>query len=163
VDTIGITTRVIARTMTFPLHFKDGGRKRLVGFFLCILFYQIYCVIFSYIQFTFPQTPKYFISNGTKNMHILASGPELQAVRFGYVILGENWTKGCFLNIKNKFLFTMTAYPGQTRTTLGQLCAALWASSTEMQTAVPLRSPIKRELTTIYMCVTWVWIPLLIE
>ena len=27
---------------------------------------------------------------------------------------------------KNKFLFTMTSYPGQTRTTLGQLCSALW-------------------------------------
>jgi hypothetical protein len=47
--------------------------------------------MFSYIQFTFPQTSKFFLSNGTKNMHILASGPELQAVRFGYVILGENW------------------------------------------------------------------------
>ena len=32
--------------------------------------------------------------------------------------------------IKNKFLFTMMAYPGQTLTltTLGQLCAALWDS-----------------------------------
>jgi hypothetical protein len=27
-------------------------------------------------------------------MYILASGPELQAVRFGYVILGENGKKG---------------------------------------------------------------------
>jgi hypothetical protein len=27
-------------------------------------------------------------------MHILASGPELQAARFGYVILGENLKKG---------------------------------------------------------------------
>jgi hypothetical protein len=27
-------------------------------------------------------------------MHILASGPELQAVRFGYVILGEYLKKG---------------------------------------------------------------------
>uniref|UniRef100_A0A4W5K0M5 CCM2 scaffold protein n=1 Tax=Hucho hucho TaxID=62062 RepID=A0A4W5K0M5_9TELE len=32
------------------------------------------------------------------------------------------------LGLKNKFLFTMTAYPGQTQTTLGQLCAALWDS-----------------------------------
>ena len=30
-------------------------------------------------------------------MHILASGPELQAVRFGYVILGENVQKGRIL------------------------------------------------------------------
>ena len=28
-------------------------------------------------------------------------------------------------SVKNKFLFTMTAYPGQTQMTLGQLCAAL--------------------------------------
>ena len=60
---------------------------------------------------------------------------------------------------KNKFLFTMTAYPGQTWTTLGQLCPALWdsrlrpvviqpgnqtricsdTSSTEMQCLRPLR------------------------
>ena len=52
-------------------------------FFLRIIFYQIYCVIFFYIQFTFPQTSKCFFSNGIKNMHILASGLELQAVRFG--------------------------------------------------------------------------------
>ena len=26
-----------------------------------------------------------FLTNGTKNMHILGSVPELQAVRFGYV------------------------------------------------------------------------------
>ena len=54
-----------------------------------MIFYQIYCVILSYIHFTFPQTSKCFLSNGIKNMHILASGPELQAVRFGYVILGK--------------------------------------------------------------------------
>ena len=29
-------------------------------------------------------------------------------------------------SVKNKFLFTMTTYPGETRMTLGQLCAALW-------------------------------------
>jgi hypothetical protein len=32
----------------------------------------------------------HFLSNGIKNMCILASGPELEAVRFGYIILGEN-------------------------------------------------------------------------
>jgi hypothetical protein len=31
-------------------------------------------------------------------------------------------------SVKNKFLFTMTAYPSQTRMTLGQLCTALWDS-----------------------------------
>ena len=30
--------------------------------------------------------------------------------------------------VKNKFLFTMTAYSSQTQTTLGQLCTALWDS-----------------------------------
>ena len=39
------------------------------------------------LHFSFPQTSMCFLSNGIKNMHILASGPELQAVRFGYVIL----------------------------------------------------------------------------
>ena len=33
VDTIRITTRVIAITVTFLLHFKDCGKKTLVGFF----------------------------------------------------------------------------------------------------------------------------------
>ena len=47
-------------------------------------------VLFPYINFTFPQSSTCFLSNGIKNIHILASGPELQAVRFGYIILGEN-------------------------------------------------------------------------
>ena len=66
------------------------------------IFYHIYCVIFSHIPFTFPQTSKCFLSNGTTNMHIFASGPELQAVRFGYVILGENVKKNIcqILNLK---------------------------------------------------------------
>ena len=36
-------------------------------------------------------------------------------------------------SVKNKFLFTMTDYPGQalTWTTLGQLCAALWDSQSQ--------------------------------
>ena len=37
-----------------------------------------------------------------------------------FILLGKS--------VKNKFLFTMTAYTGQTRMTLGQLCAALWDS-----------------------------------
>ena len=36
-----------------------------------------------------------------------------------------------------KFLFTMTAYPGQTRTTLGQLCAALWDSQSRPDVTQP--------------------------
>ena len=39
----------------------------------------------------FTQMSMCFLSNLIKNIHILALGPELQAVRFGYVILGENW------------------------------------------------------------------------
>jgi hypothetical protein len=33
-------------------------------------------------------------NHGINNMHILASSPELQAVRFGYVILGEHSKNG---------------------------------------------------------------------
>ena len=70
----------------------DGTKKtkKHIFFYLCIIFYQISCVIFSYIPFTFPQTSKLFLSNSIKKMHILALGPELQAFRCGYVILGEN-------------------------------------------------------------------------
>jgi hypothetical protein len=32
---------------------------------------------------------KCFLSNGTKKIHILASGPEPEAVRFGYVNIGQ--------------------------------------------------------------------------
>jgi hypothetical protein len=46
-------------------------------------------LIFSYIHFTFPQSSKCFLSNGINNMHILDSGPELQAGRCGYVILDK--------------------------------------------------------------------------
>ena len=46
-----------------------------------------------HIHFTFPQTSKCFLSNGINNMHILVSGSDLQAVRFGYVIIGENGKK----------------------------------------------------------------------
>ena len=66
--------------------------------YLCIIVYQIYCVILSYIPFTFPQNSKCFLPNGTKNMHILASGPELQAVRFEYVILSKDLKKGWIHN-----------------------------------------------------------------
>ena len=56
--------------------------------FLSLFFHQIYCVILSYIQLTFPQTSECFPSNDTKNMHILASGAELQAVVIRLKILG---------------------------------------------------------------------------
>ena len=42
-------------------------------------------------------------------------------------------------SVKNKFLFTMTAYPDQTltRTTLGQLCVALWDSQSQPDVMQP--------------------------
>jgi hypothetical protein len=46
-------------------------------------------VLFSYINFTFPQT--------SKCLQEYASGSELQVVRFGYVILGKNVIKGQIL------------------------------------------------------------------
>ena len=45
-------------------------------------------------------------------MHIFASGPELQAVRFGYVILGEN---GKIIKIY-LFISTLFNHVGQLRT-----------------------------------------------
>ena len=71
---------ILSECLFYLVHFKDDD-KTIKLYYLN----QIYCVIFSYIQFTFTQTSECFLSNGTKNMHILASGPELQAVRFGYV------------------------------------------------------------------------------
>ena len=48
--------------MAFLLHFKDDGTKKIIQkngcFLLCIIFYQIYCVIFYYIPFIF-QTVSY--------------------------------------------------------------------------------------------------------
>ena len=85
VDTIGITTRVMAINMTFLLHFKDGGKKRQVGFFLVFSSTRS-IVLYSPTFNSHFHKSKCFLSNGTKNMHILASGPELQAVRFRYVI-----------------------------------------------------------------------------
>ena len=40
-------------------------------------------------------------------------------------------------SVMNKLLFTMTAYPGQTRTTLGQLCATLWDSQSRPDVIQP--------------------------
>ena len=48
-----------------------------------------YILLHSYNIFT---NFKVFPFKWYQEMHVLASGPELQAVRFGYVILGENWT-----------------------------------------------------------------------
>jgi hypothetical protein len=64
-------------------------------------------------------------------------------------ILAEDLTKlyFSFLNVfftfvlghsvNNKFLFTMMAYPDQSRTTLGQLCAALWDSQSQPDVTQP--------------------------
>ena len=71
--------------MAFLLYFKDDGTKKNTKENLIFSLYYLYSVIFSYIPFTFTQTSECFLSNETKNMHILGSRPELQAVRFGYV------------------------------------------------------------------------------
>ena len=86
--------------------------KKTCMFFLCIIFYQIKCVIFSYINFPFPQTSKCFLSNGINNMHIFASGPELQAVRFGYVILGENCGDWVYLYTIQSVISNFTIFKG---------------------------------------------------
>ena len=69
--------------MAFILHFKDDGTKKdkTVVFFF---------VLYSPTFLSHFHKRQCFLSNGTKNMHNLASGAERQAVRFGYVILGEN-------------------------------------------------------------------------
>ena len=85
VDTIRITTRVMAITTTFLLHFKDGGRKREVVFFF-IFSSTRSIVLYSPTFNSHFHKRQSWLSNDTKNMLILASGPELQAVRFGYVI-----------------------------------------------------------------------------
>ena len=61
------------------------------------------------------------------------------------LILNRNRKKTCNLtfvllgkSVKNKFLFTMTAYTGQTWTTLGQLCATLWVPSPDPQKVIQL-------------------------
>ena len=41
----------------------------------------------------------------------------------------------------NKFIFKMTAYPGQTRTRLGQFCAALWDSQSRPDVIQPGSEP----------------------
>jgi hypothetical protein len=72
VDTIGITTRVIALTVTFLLHFKDGGKKT----FCIFVFSSTRSIVLHYPTFNshFHKLQKCFLSNGTKNMHILATG-----------------------------------------------------------------------------------------
>jgi hypothetical protein len=47
-------------------------------------------------------------------MHILASGPELQAVRFGYVILGKMLNKKCNKRVLTRsFLAALDHTTGQ--------------------------------------------------
>jgi hypothetical protein len=59
------------------------------GFCLCIIFTRSN-VLYSPTFISHFHKRQCSLSNGFKNMHILASGPELQAVRFGYVSLGQN-------------------------------------------------------------------------
>jgi hypothetical protein len=74
--------------MAFLLHLKDGTNNIPTNVVFVLSFTR--SIVLNYpTPFTFPQTSKCFLSNGNKNMHTLASGPDLQAVRFGYVILGK--------------------------------------------------------------------------
>ena len=74
-------------------NFKDDGKKNLFFFFVSsiigsnVLYFRTFLSHFHKLQ-------SVSCTKNTKNMHILASGTELQAVRFGYVILGENGKKG---------------------------------------------------------------------
>jgi hypothetical protein len=72
--------------MAFLLHFKDNGTKKN-GWFFFVLSFTRSIVLYSP---TFLSHLHKLQSVSFQKMHILASGPELQAVRFGYVILGEN-------------------------------------------------------------------------
>jgi hypothetical protein len=69
-----------------------GSQK--IYIFLWIFSYHIYCVIVSYIILTFLQTSMCLLSDGNNYMHILASGPEQQAVYFGHVSQVEIEKKG---------------------------------------------------------------------
>jgi hypothetical protein len=74
--------------MAFLLHLKDDWG---IHVFLFVLSSTRAKVLNSpTLNFTFPHTSKCFLSNGIRNMHILASCLELQALRFGYVILSKN-------------------------------------------------------------------------
>ena len=68
---------------SFSLVFQRGFKKNENKCCLFGLSFTRSNVLFSYINFTFPQTSKCFLSNGINNMYILASSPELQALRFG--------------------------------------------------------------------------------
>ena len=76
------------KILAFLLHFKDDGTKKNI-FFPFVLSFTRSIVLYSHTLIShFHKLQS--VSNGIKNMHIPASGPELQAVRFGYVILGGN-------------------------------------------------------------------------
>ena len=79
--------------MAFLLHFKDDGTKKYkqIVFFFFVSSFTRSIVLYSPTFLShFNKLQSVSFQNGTTNMHILALGPELQAVRFGYVILGEN-------------------------------------------------------------------------
>ena len=78
--------------MAFVLHFKDDGTKKTRErlFFSFVLSFTRSILLYSPTFLSHFHEVEVFPSIGTKNMHILSSGPELQSVRFGYIILGEN-------------------------------------------------------------------------
>jgi hypothetical protein len=64
----------MARFGTFLLHFKDGGRKKTVGFLF--VFSSTRSIVLYSPTFNSYSQKLCFLSNGIKTMHILASGPE---------------------------------------------------------------------------------------
>jgi hypothetical protein len=71
--------------MAFLLHFKTDGTILKMYILPDLMCYSP--TLISH----FHKLEKCFLSNGINNMHILASGPELQAIRFGYVISGKSF------------------------------------------------------------------------
>ena len=79
----------------YYFHIQKCKKKCKKNHFILVFFsYHIYGVIVSYIILTFLQPSKCFLFNGTNYMHILASGPEQQAVYFEHVIQAESEKKG---------------------------------------------------------------------
>ena len=80
---------------TFHCKSMVSLKIKISGWFFFGLSPTISIVLYSpTLFFTFLETSKCFLSNGTNYMHILASGPELQAVYFGLVIQAEIEKKG---------------------------------------------------------------------
>lgn len=92
-DTIGITTRVMARYGAFLLYFKDGGRKKRKRLLFTLYF------LLPDLLFYIPLHSNHISINVESQSVFFQMVPricisllqELQAVRFGYVVVGEKF------------------------------------------------------------------------